>query len=192
VIGFRAGLPLLRRILTESLPVVLVAGLIDLVAGLTIEKRLTAFSELPALLVLVPPFLASAGAVGGILSSRLSSKLHLGVIAPAGMPSGGARSDIGLCYGLALPVFLLCSVVADIGAELADLASPGPLRMMGVALLGGAIATTFVVFIAYYGTIVAVRLGLDPDTYGIPLVTSSVDLVGAFALILAILTLGIA
>src|SRR3954465_5928122 len=40
IAAFRSGLPTLRRILIESLPVLLVAGLIDVVAGLTIEKRL--------------------------------------------------------------------------------------------------------------------------------------------------------
>ena len=40
--------------------------------------------------------------------------------------------------------------------------------------------------VAYYSTIASVRIGLDPDTYGIPLVTSTMDLLGAFALILAI------
>ena len=44
--------------------------------------------------------------------------------------------------------------------------------------------------VAYYSTIVSVRVGLDPDTYGIPLVTSSMDLFGAFTLILAIELLG--
>ena len=50
----------------------------------------------------------------------------------------------------------------------------------------------FVVVVAYYGTVVAFRTGLDPDTYGIPVVSSSVDFVGALILILTIAALGIA
>ena len=49
----------------------------------------------------------------------------------------------------------------------------------------------FVVALAYYGTITAWRSDLDPDTYGIPVVTASVDFVGALALILTIGALGI-
>ena len=45
--------------------------------------------------------------------------------------------------------------------------------------------------IAYYGSIATYRLGLDPDNYGVPLLTSSMDLIGALALIAAILALGI-
>src|SRR5438874_3703309 len=82
----RAGLPVLHRILIESLPVLVIAGMIDVVAGLTIEKRLESFLAFPGLLVLVPPFLEDTGALGGILSARLASKLHLGTIDPVAVP----------------------------------------------------------------------------------------------------------
>jgi mgtE-like transporter len=36
------------------------------------------------------------------------------------------------------------------------------------------------------------RFGLDPDNHAIPLVTSSLDLLGALSLILAIVILGLA
>ena len=62
---------------------------------------------------------------------------------------------------------------------------------MEEALLGGAALMAFVVVVAYEGTVVAYRTGLDPDTYGIPIVSSSVDFVGALTLILTIAILGI-
>ena len=65
------------------------------------------------------------------------------------------------------------------------------LRMVGVSLIGGFIATAVAVLIAYYGSIATFRLGLDPDNHGVPLLTSSMDLIGAFALILAIVLLGV-
>ena len=71
-------------------------------------------------------------------------------------------------------------------------ASPGVASMVGVSLIGGFIATCIAVVIAYYGSIATFRLGLDPDNHGVPLLTSSMDLVGAFALILAIVLLGVA
>jgi mgtE-like transporter len=58
-------------------------------------------------------------------------------------------------------------------------------------MLGGAVAAAFVVAIAYYGTVASFRFGLDPDTYGVPVVTSSVDFLGAVALIVTIVALGI-
>jgi mgtE-like transporter len=192
VAAARAGLPLLRRIVRESLPVLLIAGLIDVVAGLTIQKQLESFLAFPALLVLIPPFLEDSGALGGILSSRLATKLHLGVIEPGAVPSRPARDDFFLTFLYAIPVFVLVALSAELASAIAGLASPGVVKMVAAALIGGLIATVFVMVIAYYGAIAAFRLGLDPDNHGIPLVTSSMDLVGAFALILALVLVGVA
>ncbi|MDQ4097144.1 MAG: magnesium transporter [Actinomycetota bacterium] len=191
VAAVRVGLPILRRIVRESLPVLLVAGSVDVLAGVTIEKRLESFLLFPGLLVLVPPFLEDTGALGGILSSRLSSKLHLGVIEPRNVPQRVARGDFVLTFLYAAPVFSLLAVSAEIAATVAGLATPGIVRMVGISLLGGLLATVAAVGIAYYGAIVSFRLGLDPDNHGIPLITSSMDLIGAFALILAIVLLGV-
>jgi mgtE-like transporter len=186
----RSGLPLLKRIVAESLPILLIAGVIDIIAGITIEKRLEAFATLPALLVLVPPFLTKTGALGGILAARLSSKLHLGMIEPTTRPSRAARAEFRLTAVFAVPVFTLLAVSSDLVSLLLGLESPGPLRMLGISLLGGLLATTSCVAITYYGAIAAYRLGLDPDNHGIPLVTSSMDLIGALSLIFAILMMG--
>jgi mgtE-like transporter len=183
----RSGLPLLKRIVAESLPILLVAGAIDIIAGISIEKRLEAFTTLPALLVLVPPFLEDTGALGGILASRLSSKLHLGIIEPVPRPQRAARADFRLVAVFAIPVFTLVAISSDLVSLLLGLDSPGPVRMIGISLIGGLLATTACVAITYYGAIAAYRLGLDPDNHGIPLVTSSMDLIGAVALIFAIL-----
>jgi mgtE-like transporter len=185
-IALRSSLRTMKRILIESLPVVLVAGLLSLVAGLTLEGQLSSLVDYPALLALVPPFLASAGAIGGILSSRLTSKLHLGLIEPTAVPMRGARSDITRSYLVAVPIFALSSVVADLAAVLIDLNSPGPFVMVLVAVIGGLMATTLSIVVAYYGAIVSYRLGLDPDNIGIPMVTSSIDLFGSISFILAV------
>jgi mgtE-like transporter len=189
--AFRAGLPLLARIVRESLPVLFVAGAIDVIAGLTIEKRLNSFLAFPGLLVLVPPFLEDTGALGGILSSRLASKLHLGVLEPTNVPQRPARRDFALTFFYAVPVFVLVAVSSDIAATVAGLSTPGVGRMVAISVFGGFLATVAVLGVAYYGAVVAVRLGLDPDNHGIPLITSSMDLVGAFALILAVVVIGL-
>jgi mgtE-like transporter len=186
VVAFRWGRAELRGILREAMVVVVMGGLLSLFAGLVLEGQLESLVTYPALLALVPAFLASAGAIGGMLSSRLTTKLHLGVISSTSLPGSGARADIALAYLLAVPVFALASVVADLAAVVINLPSPGPLAMLGVALLGGLLATTMAVAVAYWGAIASYRLGLDPDNIGIPLVTSSIDLMGSFSFIFAV------
>jgi len=191
VAAFRSGLAIALRILRESVPILLIAGLIDVVAGLTIEKRLNSFLAFPALLVLVPPFLEDTGALGGILSARLASKLHLGTIEPTNVPPRVARDDFALTFVFAVPVFTLVAISSDVAANVAGLASPGVVKMVLISLIGGFMATIIAIGIVYYGAIATYRLGLDPDNHGIPLITSSMDLVGAFALILAIVLVGV-
>jgi mgtE-like transporter len=189
VLGLRAESELLRRIVRTSLPVLTAAAAISALAGVVLERRLVTFAALPALLILVPAHLSSAGALGGILSGRLSSKLLLGLAPPTAVPSRVARRDIWFVVGLALPVFALNGAGAAATAHLLGKTSPGLPQIVGASVLGGALAMAVVVLIAYYGAIVAVRTGIDPDTYGIPLTSSAVDLVGALTLIIAITAL---
>jgi mgtE-like transporter len=172
--------------------VLLVAGVIDIVAGLTIQGRLEDFVKYGALLVLIPPFLEDTGALGSVLSSRLSTKLHLGIIEPIARPQRAARDDFAIIALLAIPVFSLVAISADIASAVFGMTSPGVLNMIAVSLLGGGMATMMAMLIAYYGAIVTYRLGLDPDNYGVPLLTSSMDLVGVMSLILAITLVRIA
>jgi mgtE-like transporter len=189
VLGLRAESELLRRIVRTSLPVLTAAAAISALAGVVLERRLVTFAALPALLILVPAHLSSAGALGGILSGRLSSKLLLGLAPPTAVPSRVARRDIWFVVGRARPVFALNGAGAAATAHLLGKTSPGLPQIVGASVLGGALAMAVVVLIAYYGAIVAVRTGIDPDTYGIPLTSSAVDLVGALTLIIAITAL---
>jgi mgtE-like transporter len=191
VAGVATELPHLRRIVRTSLPVLMLAGLVSGLAGVALERRLGTFSALPALLILVPAHLSSAGALGGILSGRLSSKILLGLAPPTAMPSRAAREDLGFVAALSVPVFVANGAGAHVVAGLLGENSPGLFKLIAASLLGGLAAMVVVLVIAYYGTIAAVRADIDPDTYGIPLVSSTVDLVGALTLIVAITTLGL-
>lgn len=191
VVGWRSRAPELRRIVRESVPVLLVAGTVSAGAGVALEKSFERFEALPALLVLVPAHLSSSGALGGVLSGRLSTKLFLGLIAPLGTPDRQARRDISLVMLLALPAYVFNGIGAHLVAGALGQPSPGAAQMIAVSLIAGALAILLVVAIAYYGTIAAHRTGLDPDTYGIPMVTSSVDFLGAFTLVFGMALLGV-
>jgi len=186
IAGARSSLPQVRRIVRSSIPVLVAAGLVSSLAGVALERRLDTFTALPALLILVPAHLSSAGALGGILSGRLSSQLLLGLIPATTVPSRGARLHLWFVAALSVPVFVVNGIGAHLVAGLLGQASPGLGQLVAASLLGGLVAMVAVLAIAYYGTIATVRLGIDPDTYGIPMVSSTVDLVGALTLIIAI------
>ena len=141
--------------------------------------------------MLVPAFLEDSGSLGAILAARISTKLHLGTLEPGRGAWWAAIEDVMLIYVYAIPVFVFLGTSSIIVAHVADKASPGALDMMGVALLAGFMATTASVVVGFYAAVATYRFGLDPDNHGVPMVTSSLDLLGALSLILAIVILGL-
>ena len=185
-LAFRIGAANLRRILIESFPILAITGTVMILVGLALENRQEVFQSYQALYILLPAFLQEGGALGGILSSRLSSKVHLGLIEPRGIPQGTAFRDFTLTYIFAAGVYVFIGGAAHGLAVALGETTPGFLAMLGVSALAGLIATTAAVFAAYYGSTVSYRFGLDPDTYGIPIITATVDLLGFMSLIIAL------
>jgi mgtE-like transporter len=190
--GLRTDLTLARRILRESILLLTLAGAVDILAGLFVQVRLDRFLAFPALLVLIPPFLEGAGALGGMLASRLASKLHLGVVTPRGLPEPVAALDASIVVLFAIVDFTLIGIAADLAAAVVGLESPGAVTVVWVSLFAGLMATVLAVVVAYYTAVATFRLGLDPDNHGIPMITSTMDLVGVLAIVIALLVFGIA
>ncbi|MDQ4105846.1 MAG: magnesium transporter [Actinomycetota bacterium] len=191
-LGLRYGAAGLRRILGESLPILALNGVVTILVGLFLEDRLDEFVTFPALLILLPAFLQEGGALGGILSSRLSSKIHLGLLEARSLPQLRAFRDFTLTYIFAAGVYIFIGGASHWLAVMLGVESPGFLMMLGLSGLAGLIATTIAVLAAYYGSTISYRLGLDPDTYGIPIITAAVDLFGFMSLIIAMILFGIA
>ncbi len=110
--SFASEVPGVRRIALEMTPVILLTPVLDVLAGGLLQSNQTRLVALPALLLMVPPLVSQAGALGGIFSSRIASKLQVGVIRPAGWPEAPALLDASLVVVLGLAVFILIGVVA--------------------------------------------------------------------------------
>ncbi|MEX0991702.1 MAG: magnesium transporter [Actinomycetota bacterium] len=189
--GATTRAPGIRRVLFELVGVALLAPILDVLAGIVADARLDEFVALPAILLLVPPFVSQAGALGGILSSRLSSKLQLGVITPRGLPEPPAAVDAGVVFGFGVVVFLLIGVVGLVVSAAAGLAGPGAGVMMAGTLVGGLMATVVAIVLGYYLAVLTSRFGLDPDNHGVPLITSTMDLAGIVCLLFAMGLFGV-
>ncbi|MEX0767447.1 MAG: magnesium transporter [Microthrixaceae bacterium] len=189
--SLRTRLASFRQIIRESLPVLSLALVLSTLAGIAVASQMELFIGYPALLVLLPAFVSSAGALGGILASRMATNLHLGLVEPVMRPGLEARRDALLVLLIGFPVFVYNGVGAYAIGGILGQASPGLGWMVAASLAGGLVAVLFVIALAYYGTIAAWRINVDPDTYGIPVVTASVDFVGVLALILALVAFGI-
>lgn len=190
--GLLTDLPIARRVLLESLPILGLAGVLNIFAGAIVEERLDRFVAFPALLVLIPPFLEDTGALGGILASRLASKLHLGVISPRILPEPAALLDTSIVFLFGISVFFFVGVSAWAASAVTGLESPGFGALIGIAMVSGLIATILASGIAYLAAAATYRFGLDPDNHGIPIVTSAMDFLGAATLVATIVLFGVA
>jgi mgtE-like transporter len=189
--GLASDLPLMRRIVRESIAVLLVAGTVDLLAGVIVDVRLERFLTLPALLILVPPFLEDTNALSGILASRLGSKLHLGLIEPNVVPDRLAWADISINFLFAISVFLMVGISSNLVAVLTHRSGPGLATMVAISLLAGLMATVLSSALAYGVAVATFRFGWDPDNHSIPISSAVMDLAGTLCLVLVILLLGV-
>jgi mgtE-like transporter len=180
-----------RRIVAEMIAVILLTPLLDIAAGAVLQAKEPVLTSLPGLLILIPPFVSQAGALGGILSSRLSSKLQLGLITARGLPESPALVDAGLVVVFGVAIFTFIGAVALVLSNLTGLAHPGAGPMIGGTLLAGVLALPVVIGVGYYLAIVTSRFGLDPDNQSVPIITSVMDLVGVAAVLIAMATLGV-
>jgi mgtE-like transporter len=180
-----------RRILVEMAGVIAIVPMLDVLAGALLEARRPALELVPAVLILIPPFVSQAGALGGILSSRLTSKLQLGVITPRGRPEAPAIVDGAIVVAFGAFVFLLIGVVAAALEQVTGLADragvlhPGVSTIVAGTLLAGAIVLPITLLAGYYSAVVTARFGLDPDNQGVPFITSLMDLAGVAAVLFA-------
>jgi mgtE-like transporter len=180
--------PRLRRIVLEMTATILLTPILDVLSGGLQQARLAELTAVPVLLSLIPPFVSQAGALGGIFSSRITSKLQIGVITPSGRPDTPALVDGSIVLGLSIVVFTLIGAISwALGTATGLPGMPGAWTLIGATLLAGVLVTPLTVLAGYYLAVVTYRFGLDPDNQGVPIITSVMDLAGV-AVILIVMT----
>jgi mgtE-like transporter len=186
------GDPGVRRIVLEMTAVIALTPLLDIAAGALLQAKEPLLARLPALYILIPPFVSQAGALGGILSSRLSSKLQLGVITNRGLPERPAVVDGSIVVLLGLVIFALIGVVGFGLAAVVGQPGPSAADTIGGTFLAGLLVMPLILVVGYYLAVLTSRFGLDPDNHAVPIITSVLDLAGVVALLLAMSLSGVA
>ena len=174
-----------RGISRATLPVLLVLTVVAVGSGLilgTFEEELITY---PSLLVLVPVTIGTAGNLGSLLASRLSTAFHLGTL------SFSPRDD-HLAGNSIATIFLTLSLFPLVGAGawgLTVLTTGAVLSLETVVLVAftsGAGLAMFAVIVTIVATYGAYLFGLDPDDVVIPVVTVTCDVLGVVMLYVAV------
>jgi mgtE-like transporter len=182
--------PEVRRIVLHMTGVIALTPLLDILAGSLLQSREAELLAVPAMLLVIPPFVSQAGALGGIFSSRVTSKIQLGVVEPRGWPQPVVLADGALVAAVGLFVFALIGVGGFGLAALTHVVHPGVGAMVEGTVLAGTLTLPLLLVVGYALAVVATRLELDPDDHSVPIVTSVMDVSGIAAILLAMTILG--
>lgn len=191
VIGWIHADPVVQRIVRESAITLAIASGIGAIAGTVLEVRIEQWIAVPVLLIMIPSFIANCGSLGGILSSRLASKLHLGMIEPRIIPGRIAGLDVSVAFFFATFAFAAIGATAWVTALLFGHSPPSIGTVVAIALVAGLLSTVLLAIVSYATAVASYRFGLDPDNEGIPIVTSVMDLLGLLCLVGAVGLIGV-
>jgi mgtE-like transporter len=168
-----------KRIIVQSLPILLGCVFLELLTGLLIEGEKTKLIEHAVLMLMLTAFLNEGNALSGMLTSRLSSMLHIGTLPRSRFPPREAGENFGIMYLLATITFIYIMTMA-FAIESNDVTY---LVLLAIVLISGFIITTVINFLSYYVALAALKFGLDPDDHCIPITSSIMDVVSTVVLI---------
>ena len=168
------------RMVATMVPLLVALSVLQMISGSVLEQFEDALLTYPALLILVPVQIGTAGNLGSIMCSRLSTELHLGTF-ELSVTNPGVRANSGAVAGLGLTVYTLVGIGAWAIAQLLG-GSLGLLQVMTIALVSGMLLVVFVIVVSLTAVSASYRFGLNPDDTAIPVVTNVCDITGVLIL----------
>jgi len=163
-------------------------NLFGIVAGTTVALQLRLFSLSPWAIAVYPAMVSARGVIGGLLSGRLSTALHVGTVQPRFF--GNTKSFYSLLYAivvLTLETSVLMSVVAALfgsflwGATLVDF-----VNIFSVILATMTLALVIITPLTITVSCLSFRHGLDPDVILYPVESTVSDLFITFCYFLVL------
>ncbi|MFP4589864.1 MAG: magnesium transporter [Halobacteriales archaeon] len=170
-----------RSIVRTMFPILVGLSVLEMGSGLVLETLEETYLGNPTLLVMVPVMIAMGGNLGAIMSSRLSTRLHLGLLSFR-PDDRGLLVDVLAIIALAATVFALLGVATYAIGLAAYPGHPGLAELLVVSLVTGMSLAVLAVSLAIAATWISYRMGLDPDDTTIPVVTNTCDILGVVLL----------
>ncbi|ELY46850.1 MgtE integral membrane protein [Natronorubrum tibetense GA33] len=168
------------NIVSTLVPLLIALSILQMVSGTVLETFEDQLLENPSLLVLVPVMIGTAGNLGSIMCSRLSTQLHLGTL-EFSRDNPDIRANIGAVFGLAATVFVLLGIASwGIGRALGGTLGLGTLLF--ITIVSGMLLAGWVVVVSTLSVYGSYKLGYDPDDTTIPVVTNVCDITGVLIL----------
>ena len=173
-----------RIIIKQSTPVLLLCSVLGVSAGGIFNSSLETLLTNPSLLTLVPLFSGESGGLVSILSARLSSGIHSGLIEPLKKPEGESIHNFIIILLLTLVMYPFIGILAESSSVLLNVVGIGYDKILLISSIAGFILIPIMLILVYYVSIVSYNRGYDPDNILIPISTSVTDSISSLILIL--------
>jgi mgtE-like transporter len=169
-----------RTIVATMFPLLLGLSVLEMGSGFVLESLEETYLDNPTLLTLVPVMIGMGGNLGAILSSRLSTRLHLGTL-DFDPRDELLWANIVAIVLLAATVFTALGVAAWVVGRLID--EPMPfLDLLLISVVSGLVLAGLAIVLSVGATYVSYRQGFDPDDTTIPVGTNVCDILGVIVL----------
>jgi mgtE-like transporter len=140
---------------------------------------------IPGLIVLIPAIMDLRGNIGTALGSRVSTMLHLGILAKRFSLNKIIGHNVGASFSLTAMVALILGIAAHFVSLLFGLPSIGPVHLLLIALLSAIFSTVFLQPFTLFLTFTSYNKNLDPDNIVAPLLGMLGDVISILAIFAA-------
>lgn len=173
----------IRNIVRQSTPVLFVCSILGTLAGGILNGSITTLLKSQTLLTLVPLFSGESGGLVSVLSARLSSGLHSGLIDADLKPGKVTLENFSIVIFLSLIMFPIIGFLAEASTTVLGNVGVNYLNAILISLIAGMIVVGVMLLIVFYISTISYRKGLDPDNIVIPLSTSLTDSISTLVLV---------
>ena len=173
-----------REIYKESIPVLTLTAAISIFSGFFLNNNEDVFKFLPGLLIIIPSFIAINGNISSVMTSRLSSALHMGLIKPNFRRTHLLMRNFYSMIFISLVSFPIIGIIAGaLNTMLGGGAAYFTIFPL-ITFAAGMTTVLILIFVSMLFSYLTYRRGLDPDNVVIPLLTTIGDLVGISVLLI--------
>lgn len=172
----------MKKILKESIPILIILMIIEIFGGQVLNSQLERFVVFPILLMFIPVINGVCGNIGSILGARVSSGLHVGYITPDFRGKELRENMIGIVLLALLTFCFLGCLVYVISTSF---------KLVFIMMGAGLLLTLGMICLCIPTAMISFRKGIDPDNVVIPILTTGADVLGILCLLLMIKLVGI-
>lgn len=171
--------PAFKKIIMESLGVLLAASLLSTLGGIGLEALATKFASILPFLILLPALNDMVGDFGTLVAAKFTSALYMGHIR---VTNWKKSPIVRRMFLLTIAIALFSSIYLGVFSVVLAIIKGWQfslvviVKVLGVSLVTTATLVTLIFFISIVGGFYVYKKGHDPDNYLIPIATSLADL----------------